>query len=192
MGMKTTRNSIGQPFVRLGKFTTLLCVAVFVALVVPAVRASDPNGIYAFVDRIVFEPNEAAPERIQVWGGFALAKIEDRNNYHDAERGYMYFKLRPGAEAVCRKEWADLKSVAGAKQIVAFGSRSSELQPKLRKPDAKVDNPDVYPKSWGGITKMRVRDYAPINQLVKLMDKPAKELPADQAVPPAKKSPVGR
>src|SRR5437773_214914 len=81
-----------------------------------AARASDPTGIYAFVDRVVFEPSEAAPERIQVWGGFALARTENRNDYHDAERGFLYFKLRVGEEDICLKEWADLKSVAGTGQ----------------------------------------------------------------------------
>lgn len=187
--MKTIRNSIGQPFVRLGNVSKVfLCTAALVALATPAARASDPNGIYAFVDRVVFEPSEAAPERLQVWGGFALAKTGDRDNYQNAERGHMYFKLRSGDEAVCKKEWADLKSVAGTRQIVAFGSRSAEPQPKLRKPDAKVENPDAYPKSWGGITKIRMRDYAPINQLAKLMDKPAKESPKAKTMPPPRKS----
>ena len=32
--------------------------------------ASGPLGIYGIVEKVVFEPNEAAPERIQVWGAF--------------------------------------------------------------------------------------------------------------------------
>jgi hypothetical protein len=172
--MKTISNPIGQPVARLGNLRTLLCAAAFVTLLVPAARASDPVGIYCFVDRVVFEPSEAAPERIQVWGGFALAKKSTGNTeYHDAERGYMYFKLRPGDEAVCKKEWADLKTVAGTRQIVAFGSRHEEPLPTVRKPDAKVENPDVHPKSWG-MTKVRMRDYAPLNQLEKLMGKAGK------------------
>jgi hypothetical protein len=178
--MKTTRHFIGQPLARLGNFHALFCAAALGALVVPPARASDPTGIYAFVDRVVFEPSEAAPERLQVWGGFALAKSDNRNDYHDAQRGYLYFTLHPGDEAIGKKEWADLKSVAGTRQIVAFGSRQQE--PKLRKPDAKAENPDVYPKSWGGIMKIPQRDYAPINQLVKLMDQPAKGSPAAKRV----------
>jgi hypothetical protein len=105
---------MGQPFTRLGNFTTLLCAIGLGMLTAPAARASDPIGIYGFVDRVVFEPNDTAPERIQVWGGFALAKKAVNNSeYNDAERGYLYFKLRPGQEEVCKKEWADLKSVAG-------------------------------------------------------------------------------
>ena len=145
--MKTTCTSNDQPLTQLDNLLKPLCAAALLAGAASAARASDPTGIYAFVDRVVFEPNDAAPERIQVWGGFALAKTENRNDYHDAERGYMYFKLRPGDEEICKKEWADLKSVAGTGQIVAFGSRNPANAITLRKADAKVENPDVYPKS---------------------------------------------
>jgi hypothetical protein len=175
--MKITRNSIGQPLARLGNLLKLLCAAALLAGVALAARASDPTGIYAFVDRVVLEPSDAAPERIQVWGGFALAKTENRNDYRDAERGYMYFKLRPGDEAVCKNEWADLKSVAGTGQIVAFGSRSENNAITLRKTDAKIEKADVYPKGWG-MNKVKPRDYAPLNQLIKLQGNPdAKEPP---------------
>jgi hypothetical protein len=170
--MTTLLLSVGQPVVRLGKLCQWICVSAILAGAIATARASDPNGIYAFVDRVVFEPDDAKPERIQVWGGFALANPANRDDYHAAQRGYMYFKLRPGDEDVCRKEWADLKSVAGTKQIVSFGSRHEKPQPTVRKADAKPANPDVYPKGWG-MNKVRVRDYAPINQLVKLQDKKA-------------------
>jgi hypothetical protein len=176
--MKVIRNSIGQLFGRSGNLRTLLCTGALITLVAPAAQASDPTGIYAFVDRVVFEPSEAAPERIQVLGGFALANSANRDSYHDAERGYLYFKLRPGDETVCKREWADLKSVAGTGQFVAFGSRFEQPQAKVRKADAKPENPDPHPKSVG-INKVRMREYSPIKQLEKLMGKPAaaKEAP---------------
>src|SRR6266487_6345203 len=101
--MKITFTSNGQPRPRLGNLAKILCAATLLAGAASAARASDPTGIYAFVDRVVFEPSAAAPERIQVWGGFALAKTENRNDYHDAARGYLYFKLRAGDETVCKK-----------------------------------------------------------------------------------------
>ncbi len=171
--MKTTFTSNGQPRVRLGNnLLKLLCTAALLTGAASATRASDPTGIYAFVDRVVFEPSDAAPERIQVWGGFALAKTENRNDYHDAQRGYLYFKLRPGEEEICKKEWADLKAVAGTGQIVAFGSRPEIRGITLRKADAKAEKPDVYPKGWG-MNKVERRDYGPLNQLIKLHDKKA-------------------
>jgi hypothetical protein len=187
--MKAICNSIGHAFARLGNLHILLCAAALAAFAAPSARASDPTGIYAFVDRVVLEPSDAAPERIQVWGGFALAKRDNRDDYHDAERGYMYFKLRPGDEAVCKKEWADLKSVTGTRQIVAFGSRFDEPAPKVRNADAHADNPDPYPKSVG-INKVRMRDYPPLKQLEKLMEKTggAKDSPpAKDASKPANK-----
>src|SRR6266550_1702147 len=170
--MKTTFTSNGQPLARLGNLLKLFCAAALFAGAASAARASDPTGIYAFVDRVVFEPSEATPERIQVWGGFALAKTENRNDYHDAERGCLYFKLRPGDEAVCQKEWADLKSVAGTGQIVAFGSRSENKAITLRKAEAKLEKPDGYPKGWG-MNKVQPRNYAPLNQITKLQGKKA-------------------
>jgi hypothetical protein len=176
--MKTTSTSSGQPHPRLGNSLKLLCAAALLAGAASAARASDPTGIYAFVDRVVFEPSDTAPERIQVWGGFALAKTENRDDYHHAERGYLYFKLRPGDEEICKKEWADLKSVAGTGQMVAFGSRPENKAITLRKADAKAEKPDAYPKGWG-MNKLKPRDYAPLNQLANLQGKKtdAKEPP---------------
>ena len=73
--MNINRVFIGQPFTRLRKFTILLCAIALGMLAAPAAHASDPTGIYGFVDRVVFEPNDTTPERVQVWGGFALAKV---------------------------------------------------------------------------------------------------------------------
>src|SRR5688572_27086158 len=66
--MKTTFTSNGQPSARLGNCLEFLCAGALLVGAATAARASDPNGIYAFVDRVVVEPSEAAPERIQVWG----------------------------------------------------------------------------------------------------------------------------
>jgi len=92
--------------------------------VAPSLFASGPVGIYGIVEKVVFEPNEQTPERIQIWGAFA---------FHDdsaqastiAKRGYLYFAFPESAtdsmKQTIRREWADLKSVAGTGQAVAFG-----------------------------------------------------------------------
>lgn len=142
--------------------------------------ASDPVGIYALVDKVVFEPSEANAERVQVWGAFAIA--EGRGyDYKKAERGYLYYKINPAKPAVCKNEWADLKSVAGTGQIVAFGFRHEE-KGALRKKDAKPENPDVYPIAMG-LKKIREeRDYEPLKQLAKLRE----QKPKDTREPSAK------
>ena len=140
-------------------------VAAIVALAatVAVVRASDPTAVYARVDKVVAEPSDR-PETIQIWGVFALAKPNDRNDYLPAARGYLYFKLTSDQDTA-RREWSDLKQVAGTSQIVSFGSRY-QLQARLRTPDEPPGNPDPYAVSMG-LTKVRGRtDYAPIRTLL--------------------------
>lgn len=122
--------------------------------------ASDPIGIYAVVDKVSFEPSDTAPERIQIFGRFALA--EGRREYAPVKKGYLYCKIGENPEAV-RKEWNDLKSVAGSGQIVAFGSRSKAL-PKVREAGAKLADPDPYPIGFG-MQKVKATDYKPLNDL---------------------------
>ncbi len=130
--------------------------------------ASKPVGIYALVDKVVFEPNETNPERIQVWGAFAFAEGYG-NTYKNAERGYLYYKVNSEKSTACRNEWADLKAVAGTGQIVAFGSRYGD-KGTLRKKETKPEYPDVYPVAMG-LTKVKERnDYEPLKQLAKLRD----------------------
>lgn len=155
---------VGWP-TRLGYQTKIALVLLgVIAMTTWQARASDPAGIYAIVDKVSFEPNETSPERVQVWGAFTLSEGRGEN-YETARRGYMYFKLGPEPE-VARKEWTDLKSVAGTGQIVAFGFRH---YPKgtVRKPDVKPENPDVHPKGLG-LTRVKARDYKPLNELVAL------------------------
>jgi hypothetical protein len=135
--------------------------------------ASDPVGIYALVDKVVFEPNETSPERVQIWGAFAIAE-GNGYTYKNAERGYIYYKLNSEKPAASRNEWSDLKSVAGTGQIVAFASRYGE-KGTLRKKDAKAENPDTYPIAMG-LKKIREeKDYEPLKQLAKLRDAKPKE-----------------
>jgi hypothetical protein len=105
--------------------------------------ASDPVGVYAIVEKVVFEPSEASPQRVQVWGAFAVAKQSNPNDYEPAQRGYMYYTLTPGKEELSKREWNDLKSVAGTGQPVAFSVRWS-AKDRLRKPSEQPAAPDVY------------------------------------------------
>jgi hypothetical protein len=144
----------------------IACFSLFV-LTLKTDAYSDWTGVYARIDKVVFEPNATAPERIQIWGAFALASKQDYNSYDPAQRGYLYFSLKPGKEDVCLKEWADLKAVAGTGEIVGFGSRS--LPTRLRKAADTPADADVYPVA-SGITKMggRNSDYGPIRDLKSL------------------------
>jgi hypothetical protein len=131
-------------------------------------NASDPVGVYAYVDKVVLEPSEGKPERIQIWGGFALAEGRG-DTYAKAKPGYMYFSIKPGEEEICRKEWNDLKTMAGKDEYVAFGAR---YKPRgtVRAADAKPEQPDVYATGFG-LTKVKKHDYGPIKDLVELRKK---------------------
>ena len=90
--------------------------------------ASGPVGIYAVVEKVVFEPNEQTPERVQVWGAFAYSDGSPTATAvaSPVRRGYLYFKLpdpggATGATSAVR-EWRDLKAVAGTGQVVGFGT----------------------------------------------------------------------
>jgi hypothetical protein len=157
-----------RTFARGNRLTLLVLLLALAGLGASRALASDPVGIYALVDKVVFEPNETNPERIQVWGAFAIAEGSGYT-YKNAERGYLYFKLNPDKTSLCRNEWADLKSVAGTGQIVAFASRYGD-KGTLRRKDAKPEKPDVYPVAMGLTKAKDDKDYEPLKQLARLRD----------------------
>jgi len=114
--------------------------------------ASGPAGCYAIVDRIVVEPNESAPKRIQVWGLFSMTDGKSGNAYLAPQAGYLYFELQPSVEKQTIAEWADLKKVAGTESVIAFGERYG-WNGRIRKASDKVASPDTYP-SYNGITRV--------------------------------------
>jgi hypothetical protein len=106
--------------------------------------ASGPLGIYGIVEKVVFEPSEAAPERIQVWGAFAYVNggaAGQGLTVSAATRGYMYFRMDPSKADIVKKEWADLKAVAGTGQAIGFGQWFYiGVFPALR-PDTRSNTP---------------------------------------------------
>jgi len=134
-------------------------LAAAVALAAASAGASDPVGVYALIDRVVLEPGEGAPERIQIWGAFALAAGRPGDQYQPAQRGYLYYALDPAKQEICRKEWADLRSVAGTGQAIGFGGRYRS-KGKLRQADERAEAPDTYPVGWG-LVKVLSRHLGP-------------------------------
>jgi hypothetical protein len=118
-------------------------------------HASGPIAVYALVDRVEFEPSSGKPERIRISGVFIEA--EDNNSgdshrhstvYSAPQRGYLYYELPKGNEELARREWADLKSVAGTRQVVGFGVG---LGPKVhvKPPNEEAQLPVDYPMGNG-------------------------------------------
>lgn len=127
---------------------TGLVVLLASAATAVTLRGSDFVGVYAVVQKVVLEPVESAPTRIQIWGAFALSDGKSGSNYGPAERGYLYYECPAGQEAVCRREWTDLRNVAGKDTGVGFGARYKATG-RIRKADEKPATPDLYPIERG-------------------------------------------
>ena len=102
-------------------------IVLILLLATSALMASGQVGIYGIVSKVVLEPNDKAPERIQIWGAFTLVDggAGSGGKTLTPQRGYLYFTLQasdsPAQKAAARKEWADFKAIAGTGQVVAFG-----------------------------------------------------------------------
>ena len=116
------------------------------------VRASGPAGCYVIVEKVILEPNETSPQRIQVWGLFALSDGKPGNGYLGPQSGYMYFTLDRSREQQTLAEWSDLKMMAGTGSVITFAERPS-WNGRLRKATDKPESPDPYPL-YNGITRV--------------------------------------
>lgn len=161
--------------------TTLSAMVLGLCLVSAAERtASGQSGVYAVVERVVFEPPTGLPDRIQIWGAFALMeRIGDGFTnyvYRKPARGYMYFRLRPAHPQDvqnARREWKDLESVAGTRQAVAFGywnNYEGDKHPTVRTAEVRPENPDDYRMDIG-LTKLGTTgsSAAAVEALLKLV-----------------------
>ena len=144
------------------KTTKATLVTIALLFMVATLTASGPVGIYGIIEKVVFEPNEQAPERIQVWGAFAYVDGAGLGlNITEVKRGYLYFERYAPPFAgpnnglpVELKEWNDLKGVAGTGQAVAFGRWAyigtfQSIQPEK---DSRI-----FPRRGGASADLRVR-----------------------------------
>jgi hypothetical protein len=143
--------------------------------------ASGTVGIYGIVSKVVFEPSDKAPERIQIWGAFTLVNggTSSGGTTLTPKRGYLYFTLpgteNPSQRETALKEWADFKAIAGTGQAVAFGrfgylgvfsenmnilmaagtanSNGSRAEYPVRSESAAATMPAPYPLNMG-LTKL--------------------------------------
>jgi hypothetical protein len=132
------------------RFAPLIAPILAMTAYLGVVNASGPMGVFALVDKVTFEPNADKPERIKISGVFIAAKETPDNStvYDDPQRGYLYFKLPQGNEDLARREWADLKSVAGTRQVVGFGT-SWFNRVHVTAPNKEPTSPAEYPLGNG-------------------------------------------
>jgi hypothetical protein len=121
-----------------------------ITLCLGVVNASGPIGVYALIDKVTFEPGSDKPERIRILGVFIAAEQRPDNStvYSAPQRGYLYFRLPGNNAELARREWSDLKSVAGTRLVVGLGSSWSE-KVHITSPDEEPKSPAEYPMGNG-------------------------------------------
>ena len=146
----------------------LFSIGVSIAADTSALRASGPIAAYAIVENVVMEPNDTAPDQVQVWGVFMLESSPQSSSYGSPQRGYLYYKLPSNNNDAkpTRAVWADLKKIAGTGMTIGFGSGSTAVATgagRVRKVTETPANPDAFPL---GNPVILMNDFAPIvNQL---------------------------
>jgi len=125
---------------------SLLILTVFAS----ALFADGPVGVFAMVQKVVFEPSEQAPKKIQVWGVFVWVDggLKAPGPINLPQRGYMYFKLpvNTADSAAAKKQWSEIKTFVGTNQIIAFGDWGNAGPFE-----------DIYIPVTGGQEEVRVR-----------------------------------
>jgi len=135
----------------------LLTLAAFLCPLV--LSASGPIGLYGVIEKVVFEPNEQAPARVQVWGAFAYVDGgPGGTKISEIQPGYLYFETSEPAPAAVLNEWRDLKSVAGTGQAVGFGRWGYTGPFENLSPSATSQNPPhIFGEAVPQYIDMRVR-----------------------------------
>lgn len=139
-------------------------------------------GIYAIVDKVEFEPDENSPELVRISGLFVVPVPMSSGQYKAPQRGYLYFRIEPGMERAARREWANLKSLAGTGQAIGFaqywvahpvnkfGNPHHSLEVRVHPEGEVLVTPEVYPLSHArGIVKNGDADDPDFDRIVALL-----------------------
>ena len=150
----------------------LTCLAGAALLFPITLGASETVGIYALIERVVLEPDQTSPQRIQLWGAFS-----NNRDAKNPKRGYMYFTLPVSQQETARKEWTDFKTIAGTGRVVAFGMQrfgsAQGREPadayfatlaRVRPATETPRSPDIYPLNFG-IQEMHMNMIAIVDPL---------------------------
>jgi hypothetical protein len=130
------------------KKTYVAALLVAASLAVATARAGGPPPYYILVEKVVLEPDDQNPERVQIWGYFTHAPASNPrlDKFSDPEYGWWYVS---GGGDECREQWLRLRKDAGTGKVLALGmcgEAKLALALPIRKPDARPDRPDgTYP-----------------------------------------------
>ena len=120
-----------------------------------------PVGAIAAVRKVVFEPDESHPTRIQIHGSFTLW-VGSPFDYGAIERGYMYFECPAGRAEECRRQWKQVEAAIDSPHCVngTHVIEAANLHCKrLNAPIAATDVTDDEPYEPGPELRMKRRYY---------------------------------
>jgi hypothetical protein len=123
------------------KKTLTFCSVFFLLLLAGSAFAKNNTlGIYAVIDSVTFEPQGTQPNVVRISGVFIVPRPISSGEYLAPQRGYLYFRARPGMEDAARKEWNELRAAAGSGQVVAFGEYWVWAPPNPNNPSDPLRN----------------------------------------------------
>jgi hypothetical protein len=167
------------------KLSRILLTVVALVISASILLADGPVGVYAMVQKVVFEPSEASPQTLQIWGVFVWVDggLKSPGPINLPQRGYVYFKL-PGSAAeasAAKKQWMDIKAIAGSSQIIAFGDwkysgpfedlyipmTSGQEDVRVRKQTEAPAKPITYPIKTGFVKIANDQAHESLHSLMK-------------------------
>jgi hypothetical protein len=98
-----------------------LLVGATLAFVGMPTLASTRVAVYAIIDDIELEPSSFEPERAWISGVFVVPTPVSSGLHEAPVRGHLYFSLNPAKPDATRRDWEELRAVAGTSNPVGFG-----------------------------------------------------------------------
>ena len=166
------------------KTIRVLLVFLLLGATASQLLADGPVGVYAMIQKVVFEPDERTATKIQIWGVFVWVDggLKTPGPIRLPVKGYLYFKLPSNAAdaAAAKKDWNEIKGFAGTAQIIGFGDwdyagpfedlyipvTGNQEEVRVRKPNEAPAKPITYPIKTGMV---KVASDAAHSDLANLM-----------------------
>jgi hypothetical protein len=114
------------------------------------VHASGPVSVYALIDKVTLITHKQPGDNramVRIDGVFSVSETQNGSSYSAPQRGYLFLS---GDMPELGRESADLQSVAGTRQVVAFGASWMQTV-RVRKPSEPQSGADTFPVGNGVI-----------------------------------------
>ncbi len=109
--------------------------------------------VYAWVDKVVLEPDRIVPVRIQIWGSFAISDSRTPSSYSAPKRGYPYLYYPHDGALVIADH-----------QMIRFDTNPN-LQLQIRDSNSAPSNPEKSPIFSTILTVRPGTEYSPVKAL---------------------------